>query len=1494
MWFVLSLIFLLLTVTLILSFPSVQTAVAQYAVSWVNDKYDTHIELEKMRYVFPDEIVLKEVYVPDEKGDTMVYASAIDLHFHGFNSLTNTAYSTGATVDDLKLYWVMQPGETEYNFQKFINRFSSGDTSSAKPFNLEIAGIEVNNGIYRYEDLNCDSCFAFYLKDLNLEVNNFELEGQYVSMDVKSLRANDEYSLNIESFSTYFEYQTDHISFEDLEFTTAKSVFEGQLSLNYGEMPDFRDFVNKVVMVGEIEKSSLSSREIQHFGPEFPDFGQFSISGSVEGIVNDMQIRDVELDLAGNTHLEGDLALRNTTDPENLYLKASHINLRSNPDDAQFVHSLFSDTLLPKEVKPLGNIHLQGNFDGYLDNFKTQASLTTDLGEVNADLFLQSFDDEQQTQYKGKVELLQFDLGKLVDEPDLGLVSTNLVIDGKGLDPPTMDTRLKGQVSLLQYNDYAYQNITVDGEVRKGNFNGQLNIRDPNLKFGFDGTASFRKDTSTYNFIADVEMADLHALNFVKDSVAVVTAEMSIDMVALNYNKWAGDILIYNSTFENKQNFHFFQDISIHSEGLDTNRYMEVRSNIFDANLRGNYTLEGIVDVVGSQISKFVKTLNPVSPPKDQEFHFDIDIKNTQILTDIFFEELDVEPNSKLVGNYSSDSNTFNIDLVSPGFMYNKNEVDNMDLSFHGSPDRSQLSFNVDQLKLKSGFEIDSINLGNFYYNDTLFYDLRWILRDSIDSRTNLLGYAIQEDTSTYRFGIFESDFNIGFQKFTIPGGNSILLDTGGLHIEDLRVVNEQRAIYINGNISDNPNEILRLKLEGFGMELANYFIGSPSARFNGELYGDILLTELLGQPKFAANVKIDSLDMNSTYLGNFSLSSDWAVRDDTINIEASLRTGTVTTFAGKGYYQPDSLGGIAFDLNFDRFRLAAFDPFLTGIAQDLRGYVDGSVTVKGNTGTPLINGDLSLPQTAFTISLLNTDYNFVGTPQVKITPDAISFPDLKVRDTKYGTEGAVSGKITHQNFSNFNLDLEIDANELLVLNTTIETEDPYYGTAFVSGDIAIKGPIDEILITADVVSARNTKFYLPIDGATEVGQTGFVTFVDHSQKDDEEEGAEPEETEINLNKGVTIDFNIEIDQNADVAIIIDSEVGNQLEAKGTGNIRLIMKPYSDLMMYGTYTVIEGYYNFVLPVLSQSLLNRRFDVMRGGSVTWNGDPLGALISLTARYTTKADPSALIAGNNLGTGPTLTVLDLYLSGELMDPEIRFDISAPRAPTTVQSALSNQIANQDALYTQVFAILALNRFAPNQGLDPNTAGRSLGLSALTGQAANYINMLTGEYQVSLDYQIPDNETSLVQPEVEVGVSKRFFNNRFNVTTELGVPVDRTENQNQNQDPFTGDIELEYSITEDGRFRAKAFNRSVQREYTLGQQNYQQGVGVFYRMDFDKWSEFWDRIWGGKQDKAIRQEDEENEDLLQEQKPKASSDSDAPDKASGKNTGQKSTKG
>ncbi len=1446
----------MLLLTTLLTFTPVQTRLAQWGVDYVNKRYDTHIELEGLRYSFPNNLVLSELYTPDHHGDTLIYASELSVGIFGFGKDFFSA--SDADIEDLKFYYLQYEGEEEYNLDEFIAKFSSGPSDPDKPpFAVSIGDIDISNGRFRYEDFNCDSCVEFFLQRLNIEASDFELEGQYVSLDVEELNGVDRYSVAVQSLRSEFAYLEKEMRLHDLELQTPHTYLRGDATFYYDSTKAMRNFVDLVRMEGTIEEGRIRSQDIRYFAPEMPDFGDFELKGSVAGIVNDMELSGIDLRVGEESRVEGDFHFSNTTSADSLFMRAIDMDLSTYPGDIRFIAGLFEQDSLPAMIDKIGAFNLRGDFTGTLADFQTDAVLRSRLGGLSLQATLANLGSNAPLRYRGRVELNRFQLGELLGRNDLGMVSTQLKVDGRGLDPQTMNTSLDGEVSQLFFKDYNYQNISIDGDIAGGLFEGELQINDPNLQFDFSGSASFGQDTSSYNFEAKIVKAELNKLQLTKDTISTVTGEIKIDLKALDYNQWTGNILVFNTTYENSNNFYFFQDIEIVSNGMADTNLLAIRSNILDARIAGKYTYDGIVKAAKSQLSKYIKTMDPVKAPADHDFHFDLDINNTRILTEIFIPELEIDPGTRLDGRYHSDSSFFDISIESPGFDFKRTDVRNLSLSYQGDTAHTEVNFDLAKVILNDEIEIDSISLGNYYYRDTLNYNLSWILRDSVDSRGDLNGFAIQRGPSEFLLSIYSSDFNVGYQNFSIKGGNRFYVDTTGIRVEDFVIGNQSRSLVVNGNISDDPNEILRLRLQGFGMDLVDYFIRSRNTDFDGHLEGELLLTQLLGQPKFAADLHIDSLSMNGSTLGDLAVTSDWSVRNDTINLQARLLRGELETFVAEGYYQPDSTGSISFDLGFDRLFLQAFNPMVEGLLENLRGYANGQLKVRGTTGKPVVTGELSLPRAAFTVSFLQVDYNFNETPRVTLTEDKITFNELQLRDTDYRTEGILRGEIRHKHLRDFELDLEVEAREMLVLNTTAVSEDPYYGTAFVDGRITMTGPVDELVIDADLTSRRNSRFVLPLAGSTEVSESDFVTFVTPNQADTLQ--LTPTRR-LNLDRGVALNFNLDLNQSATVEILIDEEGGNKLAGTGNGDILLRVAPYGEIELYGSYTIADGYYNFAL---QEGLITRRFDVLRGGTINWNGDPLGALINLTARYSTRADPSPLVT--TYEGGRTLVYVDMNLSGELMNPEIDFTILTPRATSSVQSAINNRMTDPGGEYTQVFALLTLGQFIGNNntgGALTASSGRNITMQGVTTLAETFLNQFTGKTSFSFDYQSgsaadPANvNNALTRDELDVGVSRQLFDDRITVNGSVGIPINDQTQQSQ----IAGDFEVEYNITRDGRFRAKVFNRAIQSySSNLAQQNYQQGVGVFYRVDFNSLSDLWREIFGRNED-----EDGESEDL------------------------------
>ena len=100
------------------------------------------------------------------------------------------------------------------------------------------------------------------------------------------------------------------------------------------------------------------------------------------------------------------------------------------------------------------------------------------------------------------------------------------------------------------------------------------------------------------------------------------------------------------------------------------------------------------------------------------------------------------------------------------------------------------------------------------------------------------------------------------------------------------------------------------------------------------------------------------------------------------------------------------------------------------------------------------INGFLRLNQGGMSVPYLNIDYA-ANNIKVDLESQSFVFKSAQFMDTTFSSEGVLNGTMSHTNFSDWALDLDIDSNRLLVLNTKETDESLYYGTGFVEGVIS-------------------------------------------------------------------------------------------------------------------------------------------------------------------------------------------------------------------------------------------------------------------------------------------------------------------------------------------------------------------------------------------------------------------------------------------------------
>ena len=204
--------------------------------------------------------------------------------------------------------------------------------------------------------------------------------------------------------------------------------------------------------------------------------------------------------------------------------------------------------------------------------------------------------------------------------------------------------------------------------------------------------------------------------------------------------------------------------------------------------------------------------------------------------------------------------------------------------------------------------------------------------------------------------------------------------------------------------------------------------------------------------------------------------------------------------------------------------------------------------------------------------------------------------------------------------------------------------------------------------------------------------------------------------------------------------------------------------------------------------------------------------------------------------------------MHLSDKLMQPEIGFDVRLPTVDEGVRTQVNTVLSDKDKLNRQVFALVVLNKFIADDaaqgafGQDAGASGATTMAEFASSQLSNLIGNISDQVDLGINYR-PGN--SIASDEFEVAVGKAFFNNRVQVSTNLGVTGSNSANS-QSGTQFIGDFNAEYLMTNDGKLRFKAFSQSNDRNLNqLNQAQTTQGAGLAYREEFNNLAEFFTRI-------------------------------------------------
>ena len=470
-----------------------------------------------------------------------------------------------------------------------------------------------------------------------------------------------------------------------------------------------------------------------------------------------------------------------------------------------------------------------------------------------------------------------------------------------------------------------------------------------------------------------------------------------------------------------------------------------------------------------------------------------------------------------------------------------------------------------------------------------------------------------------------------------------------------------------------------------------------------------------------------------------------------------------------------------------------------------------------------------------------------------------------------------LNGDVLTTDFKNYAFALTLNADDFTLVNAEQSTDRLLYGKLNIDADADIKGDMSSPSVTGDLRINKATDFtlVLPQTDPEVVSRNGVVNFVDKDHpKDTITTSYALDSVNMSQVKGIDVNANIETDSAAKFTIVIDERNGDALTLKGRADLNGGIDKSGKLTLTGAYELQSGSYN-----LSLSLLKRQFLIQQGSTITWTGDPTAANIDVTAVYVANTASIDLMQSSLAGRSPEETYkykenlpfqVLLHMTGELLKPVIKFDITLPDREATqwadVATKLEQVRADESELNKQVFAMLLLGRFVQENPFVSSAGGtgvegeiRASASRILTDQLNNLAASLIKGVEVNFGVQSGTDYTTGTAEnttDLNVTVSKRLLNDRLRVNVGSDFQLEGPSHTNQSTSNPAGDISVDYQLTKDGRYLVRVYQLNEYDAEFEGQV-IETGMSFILSFDYDQIKEL---FTGRKQAKEIRKRNRE----------------------------------
>ena len=1402
-----TLIVLYLLLIVLMHLPSVQTFLGKEVAEALADKFGTKVEVGKVNLGFFNRIIIDDVMMYDQQGDSLIYASRLSAKIDYMAATQGKISVSSAQIFGLRANLYRQTAKSPANFQFVLDSLASKDTTQHKPLDLHIGSLIIRRGAIAYNQRDVAPRSGVFspqhirVSELSSHILLNHVTDNSIDLLLKKLSFKDESGFKLQSL--HFKLQADRQKATLKEFRLLMPRSElvlDDLKATY-RFEGKRFIPESLRFKGGIQQSKITFADVASLVPALRHFDDaVFVSSRFSGTAKSISVPSLNLRTGSgsfNLQARGSYSHASSHPAWN----ADIANLNLSPAGVEFLaENLGSKVKIPKEIQRLGTIHLTGKAKGYEKVLSAKGNIATDAGNIS----LQAVKSDDRI--KASVDTRGVNLGRIFDNRKLGTVIAK--IDAHG----TMKHIFaKGNIARFDYGNYDFHNIEIDGDYDMKTLRGTASIADPNVNLSVKG--DYHLGSRLYALDA--------AINHLRPTV------LGMKMHDPSYS---------------------LDNISISANNKGKEGHLDIEAPFVSLYARGQYDLTTIYGSIMRLVADKLPTIPGISKHAAKgynDFTLQANITSAEVLQRMFGLPLSLSLPVHINGNISDAEKNVNLYINAPNFSWDGSAFHDANIELNTIGDSLRMEARISQglpyekapvYRLRAAAADNNLSTLLYYANQSS----KLPITGKIDARTQF--FTSDNGATGVHVTVNPSEIMLGEKKWLLNPAD-IIYRKNELTVDMLNFSHGDQHIIINGKATPQATDSIVADLKDVDVAYILNLVNFHSVDFAGKASGKAVVKSIFQTPEAYANLDVKDFVFENGPLGTLHAKAAYDNQEGQINIDATAEDGPEHLTVINGYVSPKR-NYIDLGIEAHNTSLKFMENFCGSFLNNVEAWCKGKLNVVGDLKNINLVGDV-VAHGRMHMKQLGTDYTF-NHLRAHAIPDDIQFEGDSIYDSHYNGKHShfalIRGGIHHKHLTRLSYDLDIDANNFLGFDTHEFGDDTFYGTVFATGTVGIHGKSGETIIDIDATPEPHSIFVYNVASPDAISAGSFIHWNDatpyiyrpYSPDSDKDK---KKDSSSDFSSDMRINFLVNTNPNLTLKLMMDDQTGDYITLNGNGVIRANYYNKGGLDMFGNYVVDHGQYKLTI----QNIIKKDFDFQPGGTIAFGGDPYNAPLNLQAKYTVNGVPlSDLSIGRSFSSNNIRVDCLMDITGTPGAPKVDFSMDLPTVNSDAKQMIYSVINSQEEMNQQVLYLLGIGRFYTqtknnqtsedaSQQSQTSLAMQSLLSGTISQQINNVLSSFVNSSNWNFGANISTGNEGFNNAEYEGILSGRLLNNRLLFNGQFGY----RDNANATQS-FIGDFDLRYLIFPNGNLSIHVYNQTNDRYFTRNSLN-TQGVGLIMKKDF-----------------------------------------------------------